>query len=179
MGWLDLSQHVGINLTPVPMPQKSAPTTVQTVNPYLKPIADAEAGAQALSGEAAALAQDAAAKHDGYAAAFAKIGAATSAWRSVQRLADKILAADDLQSSPEKIEWMHQAKVAVPGIIESAHQALMHLLDIHRSLQADQSAKRPDIPPASDLDPYADSGFGWGALAILGGIGYLLWKAVF
>lgn len=172
--WLppQLEQHVGAPPLSPATAQGPSYSATTTVNPLLKPIAAAEASADAKAGEAHALAQQAMAAHDGYPAAFAAIGAATGAWRSVQRLAGKLASSQG--ATPDAL----QAKVAVPGIVASAQHELEDLLALHHALRADQEAKRPDLPPAARV-PDESTGLGWGGLAIAGGIVYLLWKAVF
>lgn len=185
MSWI---HHVGA----LPPPNMSLPFTVSpatpstpngplssaTVNVFLKPVAAAEAKAEALAHEAELLAHQAMQTHDGYPAALSKIGDATGAWRNVQRLAQKLLDADAQQSTPEKTADMAEAKIAAPGIISTAQHAIEHLFGLHQHLAADQAHKRPDLPPAAAV-PSEGMGLGWAGLAIGAGIVYLVWKAVF
>lgn len=186
--WLSPPSHVGAPQPADFLPKGQAaqnwnlgqgPISSATVNPYLKPIAAAELAAEAAAQEAMGLADQAAAANDGYELAFSKIKTAANRWRDVRQLALKIEAADDQQSTPQQTADMALAKSAVPGILQTAGTALQALVQMTEMLRADQSEKRPDLPPARALDPEASDGLGWGALAIAGGIVYLIWKAVF
>lgn len=189
-GWLPpgLEHHVG---APSPadlfqggpaqynLGDKPGPISSSSVNTFLKSVASAEIAAEAATGEAEALANQAAAANDGYAEAIAKIRTAAGKWRAVRKLALEIQAASPQQSTPELSQDLAQAKLAVPGIQQTVHAALQHLVSLSVMLQADQAEKRPDLPPAKALDPEAEDSSPWTALAIAAGIGYLLWKVVF
>lgn len=152
-----------------------------SVNVYLKSIAAAEIAAEAATSEAEGLATQAMTANDGYAAAFGKVRTAANRWRDVRQLALKLAKADDQQSTPEKTADMAQAKLAVPGVLQTVAGALAHLVSVQAALSADQNEKRPDLPPPAVFDPEQGGGElpSWGVLAVGAGIVYLIWKVVF
>lgn len=163
---------------PVKQNQPVGPIASATQNDYLKPIASLEAAAEALSLTAHHLADVAAQSHAGYDGAQAAIKSAIGAWHAVGKAADA-LEHMSAPADPALAQLLAEAQMAVPGIRSSVVGALHELGALHQSLQADQAQKRPDLPPAQSIDPYAAPRGPWVGLAILGGIGYLIWKAVF
>lgn len=154
-------------------------TPMTTDNQYLKPVADLEATAEGLTHAAHVLADIAMGTHASYDAAQSAIKPAVGAWHAVGKAADA-LDAIPVPADPALAALLAQAKLAAPGIRASVLGALHDLGDLHKALLADAAVKRPDLPPAKAIDPYVDPGTSlWVPLAIVAGIGYLLWKAVF
>ena len=142
MNWIP--PYVGAN----PQIAYESPAQAKLPNPYLQPIAQAEHDAENKTGFALALAQTAAGTHAQYDAAYVAIDAALAAWNQVRALADKIAKADDFQGTDEHTAWMHEAKLAIPGIATALAQARAQLTALHGSLSSDQALHRPDLGPA-------------------------------